>query len=106
MTGVQTCALPIYLKFYNDSATTCVIPNNTFDNVINNFSAQMVTSTGDLIGSIQPFVINGQINYLTNYGNFNLTFNNLNTQGQPYFVPTATINSFTIGIRITGNYLG
>lgn len=94
------------LKFYNDSGTTCVIPNNTFDNVINNFSAQMVTSTGDLIGSIQPFVINGQINYLTNYGNFNLTFNNLNTQGQPYFVPTATINSFTIGIRITGNYLG
>ena len=94
------------LKFYNDSGTTCVIPNNTFDNVINNFSAQMVTSTGDLIGSIQPFVINGQINYLTNYGNFNLTFNNLNTQGQPYFVPTATINSFPIGIRITGNYLG
>lgn len=83
----------------------CIIPTNIYDNSITTFNVQMV-SNGIPIGTVHTFNITGQIITGLNLGNFNLTFNNLNAQGQPYFVPTATTNTFPIDIRLTGNYLG
>lgn len=92
------------------SVGNCTIPSHFDTNFTNHLTFQLYDpASNQPIGNAIPYVFTGQIiNDLSSSLALSFTFNNINpsTGNTPLFVPTSTVFSFPISIRITGDYLG